>query len=67
MLYSKILEKKDPDRFLYLAVPQSIFDELFTDEIGQILLSSTDLWLIFFEPHQEEITQWLPPIAMRKF
>jgi hypothetical protein len=64
LLYSKVLEQKEPDRTLYLAVPQPIFDEIFTDEIGQILLNTTDLRLIFFEPNQEEISQWLPPIAI---
>jgi hypothetical protein len=64
LLYSKILEQKDPDRTLYPATPQSVLDELFTDEIGQLLLNTTDLRLIFFEPNQEAITQWLPPIAI---
>lgn len=67
MLYSKVLAQKEPDRSLYLALPQSVFDDLFTDEIGQILLETTDLRLLVFEPTQEILTRWLPPIAIPNF
>jgi len=67
VLYSKVLAQKEPDRSLYLALPQSVFDDLFTDEIGQILLETTDLRLLVFEPTQEILTRWLPPIAMLNF
>ncbi len=67
VLYSKVLAQKEPDRGLYLALPQSVFDDLFTDEIGQILLETTDLRLLVFEPTQEILTRWLPPIAIPNF
>ena len=63
LLYSKVLEQKEPDRILYLAIPEKISDEIFSDEIGKLILRTTDLKLIFFDPKKEEITQWLPPIA----
>jgi hypothetical protein len=60
VLYSKILVKQERDRSLYLAVNQTTFDEIFTEEIGQLLLETTELRLIIFDLTTEEITQWIP-------
>lgn len=59
ILYSKILSKHEPDRILYLAVPLSIFQNLFLDEVGQLLFNTTDLRLIVFHPQNQEIVQWI--------
>ncbi len=60
VLYSKILNQQDPDRTLYLAVSRSVFGDLFSEEVGQLLLNTTDLRLIVFHPQKEEIIQWIP-------
>jgi hypothetical protein len=44
---------------LYLAIRESVFKRLFTEEIGQILLEDKTLKLIIFDPDQEVITQWI--------
>ncbi len=60
LLYSKILEQQEPERTLYLAVSRLAFDRLFSEEIGQLMLSTTDLRLIVFSPESKEIVQWIP-------
>lgn len=60
VLYEEILSRREPDRVLYLAISNDVFDSLFTEEIGQILLESNRVKLIVFNPITEEITQWIP-------
>jgi XisH protein len=60
VLYEEILSRREPDRVLYLAISNDVFNSLFTEEIGQILLESNRLKLVVFNPVTEEITQWIP-------
>ncbi len=59
ILYDKILRAKLSKRSLYLAIRKDIFDGLFSEEIGQILLSDNSLKIIIFDPETEMITQWI--------
>lgn len=59
ILYEKILRAKLSERTLYLAIRQDVFDGLFSQEIGQILLSDNSLKMIIFNPKTEMITQWI--------
>ena len=59
ILYDKILRAKLSKRSLYLAIRKDIFDGLFSEEIGQILLSDNSLKMIIFDPEMEMITQWI--------
>ena len=59
ILYDKILRAKLSKRSLYLAIRKHIFDGLFSEEIGQILLSDNSLKMIIFDPEMEMITQWI--------
>ena len=59
ILYDKILRAKLSKRSLYLAIRKDIFDVLFSEEIGQILLSDNSLKMIIFDPEMEMITQWI--------
>jgi hypothetical protein len=60
VLYSKILEEQEPERQLYLAINLTVFRDIFSEEIGQLLLRRTDLQLIVFNQKTEEIVQWIP-------
>lgn len=59
-IYARILQKKDPNRRLYLAVNRHIFDTLFQEEAGQLLLEEPGFCLIVFDSNNEEIIQWHP-------
>ena len=59
-LYSLILEDEDPERLLYLAISDRIFEEFFSEELGQRVLQKKNLRVIVFEPTYQEILQWIP-------
>jgi hypothetical protein len=58
-LYARVLQRKEPDRCLYLAVNRTTFDTLFNEEAGQLLLAEPGFRLIVFNPKTEEIIQWI--------
>jgi XisH protein len=57
-LYKRVLGKRDPERCLYLAVSQTIFETLFQEEVGLILLEEPGFRLVVFSADTEEILQW---------
>jgi hypothetical protein len=60
IIYHDVLEKLEPDRKIYLAVPNEIFSNLFEEPIGKLLLDNERLRLIIFDPVEEVILQWIP-------
>ena len=59
VLYEKIIKRQLLDRTLYLAIREATYNNLFRQEIGQILLEEKTLKLIIFNPEEEVITQWI--------
>lgn len=57
--YRIVLDEADPARMLYLAVPEYIYQTLFTTSFGQLVLNKHDIKLIVFNEQQEVVTQWL--------
>ncbi len=60
ILYHDVLEEIEPDRILYLAVPQAKLDTLFAEPVGDLLVRKGRARLIGFRPDTEEITRWIP-------
>ena len=60
VLYRHILEEKEPDRELFLAVRESVFVEVFQEPLGEILLRKGEVRLIVFDQATEEIRRWVP-------
>ena len=59
VLYEKIIKRQLLDRTLYLAIREATYNNLFRQEIGQILLEEKTLKLIIFNPEKDVITQWI--------
>ena len=59
-LYARTLQKQEPERLLYLAVNETVFQTLFAEEAGQLLLEEPGFRLFVFNPTTEEIVQWKP-------
>ncbi len=58
-LYFDIMSEKDPDRILYLAIPQATYNGILSEEVGALLFRKRpELKLIVFDPDIQEITQW---------
>jgi hypothetical protein len=57
--YQVILENKEPDRTLYLAVPQEIHNTFFQSLLAQSVIKKYQIKLIVYDPESEVITEWL--------
>ncbi|MEG4067002.1 element excision factor XisH family protein [Microcoleus sp. Pol11C2] len=57
ILYRQVLNEMRIDRSLYLAIPQPIFNSVFTIELGQVLLKNQIVKLIVFDDKSEAIVQ----------
>lgn len=61
ILYQRILQRNEPNRNLYLAIPLLAFEELFEqDKFAELLLEDEEIKLLIFNPEVEEIVKWIP-------
>ncbi len=59
-LYLIVMAETEPDRVLYLAVPHRVYESLFCERFGQLILKKEDnLRLIVFDEEQERIVTWV--------
>ncbi len=54
------LRQQDPERVLYLAISQDIYQEFFTDSFIQTVLQTYEIKLLVFDINKEEIVLWKP-------
>jgi XisH protein len=57
--YKVALQRLEPDRTIYLAVPDSVYEELFGEILIQDLLEQYPIKLIVYTPDQEIIQSWI--------
>lgn len=60
ILYFDVLQEREPNRTLYVAVRQKAYEEVFEDPLGQLLLTKKRLKLVVFDDHTDTILQWIP-------
>ena len=58
LVYRSVIARTEPDRKLYLAITQSVFTELLSEPLGQIIRADYQVCLIVFAEKNEEIVQW---------
>jgi hypothetical protein len=58
VIYEDVLHQVQPDRLLYLAIPEEVYYDLFEEPIGQLLIATRHIRLLVFEPEQEVLLQW---------
>lgn len=59
LLYRAILEESKSNLALYLAIRQAIYEQIFSEAIGRLLIRKYHLRLLIFDSGQEEIVQWI--------
>ncbi len=59
VLYRAVLGEREPQRVLYLAVPQDVLD-LFEQPLGKLLLKNNLARVLGFDPRAEVVVQWIP-------
>ncbi|NES22336.1 MAG: fatty-acid oxidation protein subunit alpha [Symploca sp. SIO3E6] len=57
--YKVALQRLEPERTIYLAVPGSVYEELFGEILIQDLLEQYPIKLIVYTPDQEIIQSWI--------
>lgn len=56
--YEFALEEFDPQRKLYLAIPESVYKSFFQRRFTQSVIARNQINLLVYEPKQEIIVQW---------
>jgi len=60
VLYRAILIQREPDRLLFLVVPDPILRSVFEEPLGALLLKDQFIRVLGFDPQAEVITRWIP-------
>jgi hypothetical protein len=50
---------EEPERKLYLAVPNDVYDEFFKQVFVQELIQRYAVKLVIYQPETEELIQWI--------
>jgi hypothetical protein len=58
-IYRMLLADSEPDRRIYMAIPQRIYESLVAERFGQFVVSRLNLWLLVFDATEEKIIQWI--------
>jgi hypothetical protein len=58
-IYRTFLKRVNPERQLYLAVAQDVYQEFFQRPAIQDIITDHQISLLVFEPTSEEIIQWI--------
>ncbi len=60
VLYRAVLAQREPERVLFLAVPELIIRDVFDQSLGELLLKDQSIRVLGFDPQTEIITRWIP-------
>jgi hypothetical protein len=59
LLYRSILEEQEPDRLLFLAIPDEPA-EILDEPVGRLLIGKHLIRAVVFDPQKEELLRWIP-------
>ncbi|WP_313934808.1 element excision factor XisH family protein [Nostoc sp. FACHB-280] len=65
-LYQLLLNQVDPEREIYLAITDIIYEEIFSEPIGQLVISELPMKLLVIDSNKVEVKQWIPPRIMQE-
>lgn len=60
VVYELVLREAEPDRALFLAVPEKTWNSIFADALGALVLRARAVRLLVVDPTKEIITRWIP-------
>lgn len=59
LIYEEALRRDEPERTLYLAIPETIYRTFFAEDIVRTLIERYGLQLLVFDPDAEAIVSWI--------
>lgn len=60
VLYRLLLNRVEPARSLFLAIPDKTYRELFAEPIGELVISDLPLQLLVIDVENAEVKRWIP-------
>ena len=61
MLYRLLLDKVDPEREIWLAVTDKVYDGIFSEPVGELAVSELPIKLIVINSEKAEVQKWITP------
>ena len=58
-IYRSVLLEVEPDRLLYLAVATRVYEGIFTEKFGQLILKKIQINLLVFDEQAVRIVKWI--------
>lgn len=59
LVYQVNIKLQDPERMLYLAIPQPTFDKMNQQRIFEVVMERYQINVLVYDPVQKQITQWI--------
>jgi hypothetical protein len=59
VLYRLLLDKIDPEREVYLAITDTLYEDFFSEPIGELVINELPLKMIIVNLERVEITKWI--------
>lgn len=60
VFYRLLLTRVEPERKLFIAVPEAVFAGILSDPIARPVLDDTRLSILVFDAAREVVVQWIP-------
>lgn len=60
IVYRRVLAAVEPERELYLAVPEKVREQVFDEGVAALLFKTDIQRMVTFDEVKEEIVKWLP-------
>jgi hypothetical protein len=60
MVYRSVLQQVEPERALHLSIPRRVFEGIFSERLGQMIVSDHAMRVIVFDEGSERIIRWIP-------
>lgn len=58
-MYRLALVEQQPDRPLYLAVPEEVYNGILSEPLGQLVMIGVNIRLLLFEPDLRKVIRWI--------
>ena len=59
VLYQLLLAQVDPEREIYLAISNVVYDEIFSEPIGKLVIEELPMRLVVVDLQRAEVKQWI--------
>ena len=66
IVYQLLLKQVDPERQVYLAIPDTTYYDLFSEPIGELVIAEIPLKLVIIDLKKTEVKKWIPARPIEK-